>query len=118
LALRTFKMIERNPNLQRLFGKEPEIVTLRYHESLKVWTPDEGVVSKFRVYGREYIRAGEKFWKADLVDALGEMPPENSLGNREAKNIREQVRLVLANTHPLYHIREIPADVVNLDSLY
>lgn len=104
---------DREVRLNHLYRKPPERVTLRYHENFKLWTPDEGVPITFRVYGQAYTRAGERFYRTDLVDCVSELPEDVN-----SKRVRDTIKMVLAAQMADIKIRDIHAQVLDLDSIY
>jgi hypothetical protein len=88
-----------------------EEITVYYHPTLNLWTPDIGKPVTLRVYGKTAIRAGEASWVTDLVDIPeGQLP---FMKQRELRSMIASVRIALGEALPDIKIREIVQHVVN-----
>ena len=88
-----------------------EEVTVYYHPTLELWTPNLGEPVILEVYGKTGTRAGESRWTTDLVDI-----PEGPLPfmkHKELRSLIASVRIALGETLPNTRINEIMQHVVN-----
>ena len=88
-----------------------EDITIYYHPTLELWTPDVGRPLTLEVYGKAGVRSGEHTWTTDLIDV-----PEGEIGFMKQKELRAfiaSIRVAMKTTLPDTRIREITQDVVN-----
>jgi hypothetical protein len=88
-----------------------EEVTIYYHPTLELWTPDIGTPITLCVYGKTARRTGDTRWVTDLVDI-----PEGQLPFMKQKELRSMiasVRIALGEALPDIKISEIMQHVVN-----
>jgi len=88
-----------------------EEVTVYYHPTLALWTPDIGKPVTLRVYGKAAIRSEEASWITDLVDVEeGELP---FMEQKELRSLIASVKIALGEALPNIKIRRIIQHVVN-----
>ena len=88
-----------------------EEVTVYYHPTLNLWTPDIGQPVTLRIYGKAAIRSGEASWTTDLVDIEdGELP---FMKQKELRSLIASVRIALGEALSDIKISEIMHHVVN-----
>ena len=88
-----------------------EEVTVYYHPTLELWTPDIGTPITLCVYGKTSMRAGEARWATDLVDVSeGQLP---FMKQKELRSMIASVRIALGEVLPDIKISEIMHHVVN-----
>jgi hypothetical protein len=88
-----------------------EDITIYYHPTLTLWTPDVGRPLTLEVYGKTGMRSGEQTWATDLIDVR-----EGQIGfmkQRELRTFIASIRASLEETLPDTRIREITQDVIN-----
>ena len=88
-----------------------EEVTIYYHPTLGLWTPNHGEPVTLEVYGKTRTRAGESKWTTDLVDIPG--GPLPFMKQQELRSMIASVRIALGDTLPNTRINEIKQHVVN-----
>ena len=88
-----------------------EEVTVYYHPTLELWTPDRGKPVTLNVYGKTATRYGQSRWVTDLVDVPeGQLP---FMKHKELRSLIASVRIALGEALPNIKINEIMQHVVN-----
>ena len=88
-----------------------EDITVYYHPTLELWTPNTGEPVTLHVYGSTAMRSGINRWITDLVDV-----PEGELHFMHQKELRAlitSVKVALGETLPEIKINEIMQNVVH-----
>ena len=88
-----------------------EDITVYYHPTLGMWTPNTGEPITLHVYGSTAMRSGINRWITDLVDVTeGEL---HYMHQKELRALITSVKVALGETLPEIKINEIMQNVVH-----
>jgi hypothetical protein len=88
-----------------------EEVTVYYHPTLDLWTPNHGEPITLEVYGKTSTRAGQSRWTTDLISVSeGQLP---FMKHKALRTLIASVITALCETLPETKINEIMQHVVD-----